>query len=283
MHTIIKAIEDIAYAIENAIKHEDLGYSEGQNSSGEDQLKLDVKSDKIIEHRFESVSLVKQLISEEKDEIMPLHEDGKYTVCYDPLDGSSLVDVNLSVGSIFGIYEGSLDGAGLVASAYVVYGPRVEMVWVQKGQKPVLYYAKDQKEFYAVGEIELNEKGKLNAPGGTQKHWESHHKALVDGLFAEGYRLRYSGGMVPDLHQVLLKGGGLFSYPGTTDKPDGKLRQLFEVLPFALIYQMAGGEAVDGKGNSLLELKPEHIHDTSPCFFGSKYEINAMREAYGIN
>lgn len=283
MHTIIKAIEDIAYAIENAIKHEDLGYSEGQNSSGEDQLKLDVKSDKIIEHRFESVSLVKQLISEEKDEIMPLHEDGKYTVCYDPLDGSSLVDVNLSVGSIFGIYEDSLDGAGLVASAYVVYGPRVEMVWVQKGQKPVLYYAKDQKEFYDVGEIELNEKGKLNAPGGTQKHWEPHHKALVDGLFAEGYRLRYSGGMVPDLHQVLLKGGGLFSYPGTTDKPDGKLRQLFEVLPFALIYEMAGGEAVDAKGNSLLKLKPEHIHDTSPCFFGSKYEINAMREAYGIN
>jgi len=283
MHTIIKAIEDIAYAIENAIKHEDLGYSEGQNSSGEDQLKLDVKSDKIIEHRFESVSLVKQLISEEKEEIMPLHENGKYTVCYDPLDGSSLVDVNLSVGSIFGIYEDTLDGVGLVASAYVVYGPRVEMVWVQKGQKPVLYYAKDQKEFYAVGEIELNEKGKLNAPGGTQKHWESHHKALVDGLFAEGYRLRYSGGMVPDLHQVLLKGGGLFSYPGTSDKPDGKLRQLFEVLPFALIYQMAGGEAVDAKGNSLLELKPEHIHDTSPCFFGSKYEINAMREAYGIN
>jgi len=283
MHTIIKAIEDIAYAIENAIKHEDLGYSEGQNSSGEDQLKLDVKSDKIIEHRFESVSLVKQLISEEKEEIMPLHENGRYTICYDPLDGSSLVDVNLSVGSIFGIYDDSLDGAGLVASAYVVYGPRVEMVWVQRGKKPVLYYAKDQKEFYAVGELQLNEKGKLNAPGGTQKHWEPQHKALVDGLFMEGYRLRYSGGMVPDLHQVLLKGGGLFSYPGTADKPNGKLRQLFEVLPFALIYEMAGGGAVDAQGNSLLELKPDHIHDTSPCFFGSKYEINAMKEAYGIH
>ncbi|KIM07805.1 MAG: fructose 1,6-bisphosphatase [Sulfurovum sp. PC08-66] len=282
MLIILKAIEDIAYKIEKAIQHEDLGYSEGQNSSGESQLKLDVRSDVIVEHRFKSVSVIKDIISEEKDEIMHLHDKGKYTVCYDPLDGSSLVDVNLSVGSIFGIYEGSLDGEGLVAAAYVVYGPRVELVWVQKGQKPKLYYAKNQKEFSFVGEITLNEKGNINAPGGTQKHWEPHHKALVNGLFEEGYRLRYSGGMVPDLHQILLKKGGLFSYPGTLDKPKGKLRQLFEVLPFALIYTMAGGEAVDSKGVSLLQLKPDHIHDTSPCFLGSQYEIQAMREAYGV-
>ncbi len=282
MRIILKAIEDIAYKIEKAIQHEDLGYSEGQNSSGESQLKLDVRSDAIIEHRFKSVSTVKAIISEEKDEVMHLHDEGKYTVCYDPLDGSSLVDVNLSVGSIFGIYENSLDGAGLVAAAYVVYGPRVELVWVQKGQKPKLYYAKDKKEFSYVGEIALNEKGNINAPGGTQKHWEPHHKALVNGLFDEGYRLRYSGGMVPDLHQILLKKGGLFSYPGTADKPNGKLRQLFEVLPFALIYQMAGGDAVDALGRSLLELQPSHIHDTSPCFLGSKYEIQAMKEAYGV-
>lgn len=282
MRIILKAIEDIAYKIEKAIQHEDLGYSEGQNSSGESQLKLDVRSDAIIEHRFKSVSTIKAIISEEKDEVMHLHDDGKYTVCYDPLDGSSLVDVNLSVGSIFGIYKESLDGEGLVAAAYVVYGPRVELVWVERGKKPKLYYAKDKKEFSFVSEIELNEKGNINAPGGTQKHWEPHHRAMVNGLFDEGYRLRYSGGMVPDLHQILLKKGGLFSYPGTADKPNGKLRQLFEVLPFALIYQMAGGDALDSQGRSLLELKPKHIHDTSPCFLGSKYEINAMKEAYGI-
>jgi fructose-1,6-bisphosphatase I len=70
---------------------------------------------------------------------------------------------------------------------------------------------------------------------------------MVDSFFKEGYRLRYSGGMVPDLHQLLLKGGGLFSYPATSDKPDGKLRKLFEVFPFAFIYKIAGGEAIDGK------------------------------------
>ena len=102
---------------------------------------------------------------------------------------------------------------------------------------------------------------------------------MVDGLFQEGYRLRYSGGMVPDLHQILLKGGGLFSYPGTSDKPEGKLRQVFEVFPFAMIFEFAGGGAIDGK-NRLLEQTPRHVHDTSPCFFGSNYEINRVKEVY---
>lgn len=105
---------------------------------------------------------------------------------------------------------------------------------------------------------------------------------MVDSFFAEGYRLRYSGGMVPDLHQILLKGGGLFSYPATSDKPDGKLRKLFEVFPFAFVYKTAGGEAIDGKVD-LMELGHDHIHDTSPCFFGSKYEIARVKEVYAAN
>jgi fructose-1,6-bisphosphatase I len=282
MQEIFNTIQDAAFAIDEAIKTQDLGYSQNQNSSGEDQLKLDVQSDKIIEEKFSKVGTIKELISEEKEEKLQLHPEGKYSLCYDPLDGSSLVDVNLSVGSIFGIYENSLDGKGLIASAYVVYGPRIEMVWATKDKKPILYRAAGGT-FREIGEITLNEKGKLNASGGTQKHWETKHKTFIDGLFAQGYRLRYSGGMVPDLHQILLKGGGLFSYPGTTDKPNGKLRQLFEVMPFALVYEMAGGEAVDNNGQRLLELVPSHIHDTSPCFFGSTSEIGALREAYGIN
>jgi len=103
---------------------------------------------------------------------------------------------------------------------------------------------------------------------------------MIDGLFAEGYRLRYSGGMVPDLHQILLKGGGLFSYPGTADKPDGKLRKLFEVFPFAFVYEMAGGEAIDDKGNRLLELSCNDPHETTPCFFGSRYEVGKVKAAY---
>ena len=282
MHTIFETIEQCAFKIDNAIKTEDLGYCNTENSSGEDQLKLDVKSDYIIEEAFKSVPLVKSLVSEEKEGELLLHEGGKYTICYDPLDGSSLADVNLSVGSIFGIYEGELKGENLVASAYVVYGPRIEIVRAVKGEHPMHYRAQDGYFNLVCKELVLNEKGKLNAPGGTQQHWCDYHKNFVDDLFAEGYRLRYSGGMVPDLHQILLKGGGIFSYPGTSDKPHGKLRQLFEVIPFAFIYEQAGGQAIDHKGKRLMELIPSHPHDTSPCFFGSNYEIEKLKVVYGV-
>ncbi|RRS30033.1 MAG: fructose 1,6-bisphosphatase [Epsilonproteobacteria bacterium (ex Lamellibrachia satsuma)] len=281
MQTIFQTIKDIAIKIDHAIKTEDLGYSDSSNASGEDQLKLDVKSDYIIEEAFKGVDIVKALISEEKEGVLELHEEGIYTICYDPLDGSSLADVNLSVGSIFGIYEGEPRGENLVASAYVVYGPRIELMLATKEEKP-LHYRANEGLFNLIGEVSLNEKGKLNAPGGTQQYWSDYHKRFVESLFAEGYRLRYSGGMVPDLHQILLKGGGIFSYPGTTDVPKGKLRQLFEVIPFAFMYEQAGGQAINDKGMRLMELIPAHPHDTSPCFFGSDYEIEALKEAYGI-
>lgn len=281
MQIIFEIIKEIAIKIDNAIKTEDLGYSNSENSSGEDQLKLDVQSDLIIEKAFSNISIVKALVSEEKEGLLSLHEDGQYTICYDPLDGSSLVDVNLSVGSIFGIYEGELKGENLVASAYVVYGPRIELVTAIKGKKPLHYRAKNEV-FTLISDITLDEKGKLNASGGTQQYWCDYHKTFIDDIFAEGYRLRYSGGMVPDLHQILLKGGGIFSYPGTSDVPKGKLRQLFEVIPFALIYEQAGGQAVNNKGLRLMDLVPSHPHDTSPCFFGSNYEIEKMKDAYGV-
>ena len=281
MKSIYETIKRVAFEIDNAIKTEDLGYSDSENSSGEDQLKLDVQSDLIIEKAFASVASVKALVSEEKEGVLELSEEGSYTICYDPLDGSSLVDVNLSVGSIFGIYEGELEGKNLVASAYVVYGPRIELVIADRDSAPKLYRAVGS-EFKYISEITMNDKGKLNASGGTQQNWCDYHKTFIDDLFQEGYRLRYSGGMVPDLHQIMLKGGGLFSYPATSDKPEGKLRQLFEVIPFALMYEQAGGQAINHKGMRLLELVPAHPHDTSPCFFGSNYEISALRQAYGI-
>jgi fructose-1,6-bisphosphatase I len=125
----------------------------------------------------------------------------------------------------------------------------------------------------------LNNSGKINAPGGTQQFWAPFHKTMIDSFFARGYRLRYSGGMVPDLHQILLKGGGLFSYPGASDKPEGKLRMLFEVFPFAFIFEKAGGKAVDGAVR-VLEKEPRHVHDTSPCFFGSSDEVNEVLSVY---
>lgn len=279
MRDIFDAIQRSAKRIKKAIDVKDIGYSQQENSSGETQLQLDIQCDMIIEEEFSKVSSIHTIASEEKEHEELLHENGKYFIAYDPLDGSSLVDVNLSVGSIFGIYDGAFGSDKMVAACYVVYGPRVEMVFAENKTKLYLLQA---GEFEFVKEIRLNEKGNLNAPGGTQQNWAPYHKEMVDSFFAEGYRLRYSGGMVPDLHQILLKGGGLFSYPGTSDKPEGKLRRLFEVFPFAFIYEKSGGGAIDGK-NDLMTLGHAHIHDTSVCFFGSNYEIARVKEVYATN
>lgn len=280
MTPILECIKKSAKRIKKAIDVKDIGYSQERNSSGETQLQLDIQCDMILEEEFSKIQAVHTIASEEKENPKVLHEDGRYYIAYDPLDGSSLVDVNLSVGSIFGIYEHSFSPASMVAAGYVVYGPRVEMVFAYKGE--VRLYILQDDIFVHTKRLQLKEKGNLNAPGGTQQNWPPYHKAMVDGLFQEGYRLRYSGGMVPDLHQILLKGGGLFSYPGTIDRPEGKLRMLFEVFPFAMIYVAAGGGATDGK-NDLLSLEARHVHDTTPCFFGSQYEIERVKDVYSAH
>ena len=276
MQEIIKAIEEASIEIKELIETGDTGKSDQENSTGDTQLKLDIASDEIIERIFKQIANVKAIVSEEQENIIDLNPNGEYLIAYDPLDGSSLVDVNLSVGSIYGIYKNEFNAKNIVASVYVVFGPRVEMVVAIDDVK--MYRLKHGK-FEFIQNIVLKQKGNLKAPGSTQSCWAPHHKKMVDDIFNDGYRLRYSGGMVPDLHQILLKGGGLFSYPGTTDKPKGKLRQLFEVFPFALAYEKAGGGAIDGH-QRLLEVETTHIHDTSPCFFGSNEEIKRVLEVY---
>ena len=279
MQEIIKAIEEASIKIKHLIETGDTGKSQSENSTGDTQLKLDIQSDEIIEESFSKLSSVKAIVSEEQDSIKNINETGEYLIAYDPLDGSSLVDVNLSVGSIYGIYKNEFNAKNIIASIYVVFGPRVEMVVTTSDVK---MYRLLNGEFKFIQNIKLNEKGKLNAPGSTQNCWAPFHKKLIDDIFNDGYRLRYSGGMVPDLHQILLKGGGLFSYPGTTDRPKGKLRQLFEVFPFAKKKKKAGGAAVDGE-KRVLEVPTTHIHDTTPCFFGSNIEINRVLEVYSKN
>jgi len=278
LEELFEAIKKSAIRIQEAIAYDDTGYAENENATGDIQLKLDIKSDFIIEEEFSKISSVKALASEEKESIDIFNPEGTYLIGYDPLDGSSLVDTNLSVGSIFGIYIDDFAGVNLVASAYVVYGPRVELV-IATEDGVELFRLNAKNEWKFIQTIHLSKKGKLNACGATQAKWHFYHKAMIDTLFSEGYRLRYSGGMVPDLHQILIKGGGLFSYPGTLDKPKGKLRMVFEVFPFAFVYEKAGGKAVDGT-RRLLELSPDNHHDTTPCFFGSNYEIDKVLEVY---
>lgn len=278
---IIPDIQTISTEISDLIINGELGYSDDTNTTGDQQLKLDIASDLIIEKVLSSKPYVKALVSEEKDDALECNKDGKYTICYDPLDGSSIVDSNLAVGTIYGIYKGdNLSGESLLASVYVVYGPRIELIYTSKDSTEVQRYRYQKGQFVRLPNLELANAGKLNAPGGTQKNWSPTHAKFVKSLFDDGYRLRYSGGMVPDLHQILVKGGGIFSYPATTDNKNGKLRVLFEVLPFAMIYENAGGSAIDDNCRRLLEIAPSSLHETTPCFFGSNQEIDRLKQVY---
>lgn len=280
---VFETFKTCAIMIDTLLKNPSTSYLASQNSSGDTQLQVDVQADKLIEERLLALACVKGVCSEEKQEVVyggdSAESSARLIVAYDPLDGSSLVDSNLSIGTIFGIYDGVLESRALVASGYIVYGARLEIVLAHKQVEHWRYY---EGAWHLLGTLRLKTKGKINAPGGTQQHWAGRHKALVESLFAQGYRLRYSGGMVPDLHQILIKGGGLFSYPATQDAPEGKLRKLFEVFPFAFVYECAGGEAIDGS-KRLLDLSVEHIHDTTPCFFGSSEEIAQVRRAYSLD
>jgi fructose-1,6-bisphosphatase I len=277
MKDIIESIKKSTIEIKKIIELGDTSKSEEQNSTGDTQLKLDIKSDIVIENNFKLLTSVKQIVSEEQEHIIDINKDGEYLIAYDPLDGSSLVDVNLAVGSIYGIFKNDFTGDNIVASVYVVFGPRVEMV-ICDGETVKLYRMQNE-EFNYIKEITMNEKGNLKSPGSTQQCWYDHHKEMVTDMFDDNYTLTYSGGMVPDLHHILLRGGGLFSYPGASDKPKGKLRQLFEVFPFAHIFETAGGGAIDGEYR-VLDIPTLHIHDTSPCFFGSNDELSRVKKAY---
>lgn len=279
MNEILNAIKRVAPRIAEALKYSDKGYAQSQNQTGDTQLKLDILSDEMIFDELKKCKSIKAIISEERENSIEINPNGEYIVAYDPLDGSSLVDVNFSVGSIFGIYKNSPDASNLKAAVYTIYGARLELVTAINDEAVKLYQLDRNGEFCFVKELSLSQKGKLNATGATQKGWSEAHANLVKKLFDEGYRLRYSGAMVADLHQILLKGGGLFSYPATTDAPNAKLRLLFEVLPFALIYEKANGAAIAGDKTRLLDIKVNSLHQTSSCYFGSKYEINEVKNS----
>ncbi len=287
---IIAALQIGAVQVANLLQKRNVEYSDTENTSGDNQLKVDILADKLFGDILGELN-IKGFASEERDEATllkqnqysydndTLNKSQSLLVAYDPLDGSSLMDSNLTIGSIFGIYANEFQGKNLVASLYFLYGPRLEMV-VAKDSKSMHYlydYTKHTWEF--IQNLKLRDEGKLNSPGGTQKNWYPKHKELVESFFLKGYRLRYSGGMVADLHQILCKGGGIFSYPATTDSKQGKLRNLFEVFPFAYIFECAGGMASNGS-ERLLDIHTDSIHDSTPCFFGSNSEMQIVQKVY---
>jgi fructose-1,6-bisphosphatase I len=255
-----------------------------KNVFGENQLAIDVRANALFLDYLKESKDVASIASEELD-----HEDrGKgtgdavYSVAFDPLDGSSLVDVNLAVGSIFGIYRGAgfigRKGGEQVAAIIAVYGPRLTfMVTLGNGVFEFLF---DEKSgvFNMSGEVKFSGEGKIFAPGNLRAcSSEEWYLEALEYWSKNGYTLRYSGGMVPDVNQVLKKGGGIFSYPGYKGKPEGKLRLLYECAPVAMLVENAGGAAVYGKPGEkvgrILEMQIAALDLRTPIFIGTKEEV----------
>lgn len=281
VHLICEIAEAGKYVI-NAVRTGDLGVAGTSNLYGEEQLALDVLSDRIIRKRLIHSGVVCNILSEEMDEVLQVkpEADGIYSVAYDPLDGSSLVDVNLAVGTIVSIYSGCdllQAGRKQVAALYILYGPRVSLVYsVGKGVHE--FTMNHLMEYTLTREnITMQPSGNIYAPGGQRNKYGEGVERFVRYLEAKGAKLRYSGGFVPDINQVLLKGKGIFMYPALNGSPNGKLRLLFELNPMAYLMEQAGGAASNGR-MPILDMKPEGYDQRAPIFIGCREDVEKALE-----
>lgn len=252
-----------------------------RNIFDEEQLALDRSADEILMAQLRFSGFVREYASEERDSVIPIRENhGKYYVTADPLDGSSLVETNLSIGTIIGIHDGSILTSGrqtLVAAMYITYGPLITMVY-SAGKGAHEFVLNREGEYVLSDEnIRLKEKGSIYSLGGLRRAWKPGHLKYVEYLEREGYKLRYSGGFVPDLNQILIKRGGIFTYPALQDAPNGKLRLIFELQPMAFIMEQAGGKATNGK-EDILCIMPENLDHRSPIYIGSRFEVEKAKE-----
>ena len=270
-------VMSVAYAImgiDKIISTADSSKGGGLNVFGEEQLALDVLCDDFMSSELKKNSLVGVIASEELPSEM-LIGDGAYGVCYDPLDGSSLVDVNLSVGTIVGIYETEtftgVTGRDQLASLCVTYGPKTTMlITVGEG---VCEFTLNGEEFVLSRDDIYIKEGKMFAPGNMRACKENEmYTELINFWIMNQYTLRYSGGMVPDVSQILLKGKGVFAYPSDCKRINGKLRLLFECAPFAFLIEQAGGASSDGE-KSILDIVSTGIEHCTPVYLGSREEV----------
>ncbi len=258
------------------------------NVQGEVQQKLDVLSDEILLDEMQTSESVGVYVSEEQPDAVVIRsrdEGGVLTVLADPLDGSSNIDVAVGVGTIFSVLRNDPEGATSalqpgerqIAAGYILYGSSTLLVLAGATQVYMYVLDPDSDEFCLV------ESG-LRMP--TERRVYSINEAYVDSFDASvqaylrhahgaGYAARYIGSMVADVHRTLLK-GGVFLYPATADHPDGKLRLMYEANPMAWVTERAGGRAVNGRGDRILETAPSELHQRSSVILGSKAEVDLV-------
>ena len=267
------------------------------NVQGEFVQKLDIYANETFKRALEHPGVCAAILSEE-DEEATLTPDrfhsGRYVFCMDPLDGSSNIDVNATIGTIFGVFrrrspEGSTatdgdilqPGTAVVAAGYIVYGSGTVMVLAVDGQVNGFTLDPVVGEFFlSHPDIRLEPKATTYSVNEAYAYsWDAKLRDYVDAIKRgnEGYRARYIGSLVADFHRNLIK-GGIFMYPGTLSDPKGKLRLLYEAFPLAYIIESAGGRASDGS-QRILDVEPGEMHARTPLYIGNKENIAELEAA----
>lgn len=273
-----------------------LGKYQRENSSGEQVAKLDIYANERLIEFLKTSGECAGVASEELEEFIPFparnEKTGKYVVVVDPLDGSSNIDVNVSVGTIFGIYRRLSDedspvnlkdflqkGTELVAAGYVIYGTSTILVYSTGNGVNGFTLDPSIGEFcLSHQDIKIpNEGPYYSVNQGYYLKFDLEMRRYIDHCSDLNLRLRYIGTMVADIHRILFQ-GGVFLYPNTRKYPKGKLRLLYECNPLSYIVEQAGGKALNARLKRILELPPEELHQRSSVIMGSPKMIDEMAE-----
>lgn len=287
-----RAATEIAYLLRGAVFRGALGAAGVENVQGEQQQKLDVLSDEIFLDEMRSTGFVCAVGSEEQEDLLVIDEyaDAEYLVLVDPLDGSSNLDIDGPVGTIFSVVQRKSprdirpvesdtlqSGRDVIAAGYVLYGPATMLVCsVGEGVHGFTYNPNSAR--FELSHPDM----RIPASGGYYSVNEANADKWLHGLkekFAAmkqntGLGMRYVGSMVADMHRTLLK-GGVFLYPADEKNPNGKLRLLYEAIPMGFLVEQAGGKAMSRK-QSVLDIQPEGLHQRVPVYLGSTAAVEYL-------
>lgn len=268
------------------------GQAGSENASGEEVQKLDVLADDLLISCLQNSGECCGIASEENTTFVPIHSsaNAKYVVLFDPLDGSSNIDVNVSIGTIFAIYrrisnDGECqlkdflqDGVEQVAAGYVIYGSSTMLVYTTgKGVNGFTLDPSIGEFCLSHPDIKIPQEGKIYAVNqSAYAKFNEDTRQFIDECMDKSYNLRYVGSMVADVHRTLIK-GGIFMYPATSSAPKGKLRLLYECNPLSFIVEQAGGMASNGS-QRIMELEATELHQRTPIFIGSPNMVRRVEE-----
>ncbi|MGX5699246.1 class 1 fructose-bisphosphatase [Acinetobacter kookii] len=295
IETIGNTCKDIDQLLQKGALAGVLGSAQHENVQGEEQKKLDIISNDYLIDALKVHPHVGGLASEELDEFTPAQENGKYLVLFDPLDGSSNIDINMCVGTIFSILpaknaltqaEDFLQaGTHQVAAGYVLYGPSTMMALTVGAGVVFFTFDPESKEFLLTSEsIQVAADTKEYAINASnQRHWEAPVKRYIDELLAgktgpreKDFNMRWVACMVGDIHRILCR-SGIFMYPYDTKDPKkaGRLRLMYEANPMSMLMEQAGGASTTGRVR-ILDIQPTELHQRVPVVIGSKNEVDLV-------